>query len=62
MIDGLHIHKGSKMTKPLAIALSGLGRGLWQGDGGGDLTNIQCKAIQNRHNGSPLYNEYMQIK
>jgi hypothetical protein len=32
------------------------------GSGRGDLTNIQCKAILNCHNESPLYNEYMLIK
>jgi hypothetical protein len=51
-----------------AIALSGAGRGLqWGGgrggeDSGGNLTNVQCKAIQNCHNESPLYNEYILIK
>jgi hypothetical protein len=50
--------------KPLAISLSGTGRG-WQkwGDRGGDLTNVQCKAIQNCHKTYPTpYNEYMLIK
>jgi hypothetical protein len=32
------------------------------GDGGHDLTNVQCKAIGNWHNESPLYNKYMLIK
>jgi hypothetical protein len=31
-------------------------------DVGCNLTNIQCKAIQNWHDKSPLYNENMQIK
>jgi hypothetical protein len=35
------------MTKPLAIALSGVGRRLQGGDCGGNLTNVQCKAIGN---------------
>jgi hypothetical protein len=36
---------------------------LWVGaDGGGDLTNVQCKPIQNCHNESSLYNEYILIK
>jgi hypothetical protein len=49
--------------KPLAIALSGSVRGSWgEGDDGGNLANVQCKAIQNCHNESPLYNEYMLIK
>jgi hypothetical protein len=29
--------------------------------GGNDLSNVQCKAIQNCHK-SPMYNEYMLIK
>jgi hypothetical protein len=31
-------------------------------DGGSDLTNVQCKPIQNCHNDSPLNHEYMLIK
>jgi hypothetical protein len=56
MLDGFHIHTQNRRMKPLAIALSGAGRGLWGGlggDGGGDLTNVQCKPIQNCHNESP---------
>jgi hypothetical protein len=45
--------------KPLAIALSGWGQ---EGDGGDDLTNVQCKPIWNCHNEFPLYNEYILIK
>jgi hypothetical protein len=42
------------MIKPLAIALSGMGRG-WQGENAGsDLINVQCKAIRNCHNKSAL--------
>jgi hypothetical protein len=49
--------------KPLAIALSGVVRGFQgRGDGGGNLTNIQCKSIRNWHNDFPLNNEYMLIK
>jgi hypothetical protein len=40
----------------------GQGRGSKGEDGGGDLTNVQCKAIQNCHNKSPWYNEYMLTK
>jgi hypothetical protein len=36
--------------KPLAIALSRVGRVLQGRDGGSELTNAQCKAIQNCHN------------
>jgi hypothetical protein len=33
------------------------------GDSGGNLTNVQCKAIQNCHNESTTpYNEYILIK
>jgi hypothetical protein len=42
-----------------AIACSRDGDG---GDGWGNLTIVQCKAIGNWHNESPLYNEYMLIK
>jgi hypothetical protein len=46
------------MMKALVIVLSGVGTGRWWGH----LTNVQSKAIQNRHNQSSLYNEYMLIK
>jgi hypothetical protein len=32
------------------------------GNGGNDLTNVQCKAIGNWHNESLLYNEHILIK
>jgi hypothetical protein len=48
--------------KPLAIALSGTGGSRRGGDDGVSLTNEQCKPIQNCHNESPLYNEYILIK
>jgi hypothetical protein len=49
--------------KSLVIALSETGKGRQGGgDGGGDLTNVQCKAIQNCDNKSlSLYSEYMLI-
>jgi hypothetical protein len=47
--------------KPLAIALSRVGRGSRVGDGGSDLINVQCKDIQNCDNKSPLHNEYILI-
>jgi hypothetical protein len=31
-------------------------------DGRSDLTNVQCKAIHNCYNESPLYNKYILIK
>jgi hypothetical protein len=48
--------------KPLAVALSGVGRGPRGAGSGDNLTNIQYKAVQNCHNESPPYNEYMLIK
>jgi hypothetical protein len=50
MIDGLHIR--NRTMKPILVALSGAGR-KWRGDGGGDLTNVQCKSIWNCCNDSP---------
>jgi hypothetical protein len=32
------------------------------GDGGADLTNAQCKVIQNSHKKSPLHNKYPNFK
>jgi hypothetical protein len=32
------------------------------GDGGDNLTNVQCKVIQNCHSEFPPYNEYIRIK
>jgi hypothetical protein len=44
--------------KPLAIALSEVGRELWRREMGvGNLTNVKCKAIQNWHNESSPYNK-----
>jgi hypothetical protein len=31
MVDGLHIHKGNRIMKPLEFVLRGTGKG-WQGD------------------------------
>jgi hypothetical protein len=42
MDDGFHIHIQNRNIKPVAIALSGVGRDLQGvGDGGGYLTNVQ---------------------
>jgi hypothetical protein len=62
MVDGLHILVGNKTKKLLMIALNGVGRGLRGRDGGRDLTNVQCKPIQNYHNEFPLYKEYILIE
>jgi hypothetical protein len=48
--------------KSLTIALSGAEMGVGGVDSRGNLSNIQCKAIQNCHNESFLYNEYILIK
>jgi hypothetical protein len=43
MVDELHMHIENRTKKPLAIALSKVGRGSWGRDGGGDLINVhQC--------------------
>jgi hypothetical protein len=53
MEDGLPILTGNRTMKPLAIALSEAG-GSWGWEiVGGELTNVQCKPIQNCHNESP---------
>jgi hypothetical protein len=38
------------------------GVGARRRNGGDNLINVQCKAIQNCQNESPLYNEYMLTK
>jgi hypothetical protein len=49
------------MKKHLAIALSRTGRLLSGRDNRGDVSNVHCKANQNCHYESPLYNEYIII-
>jgi hypothetical protein len=48
MVDGLHIRNRTK--KPLAVALSGTGRGFRGRYSGGELINVQYKPIWNCHN------------
>jgi hypothetical protein len=43
-----------KQKKPLAIALSGVGRGLRGRDNGGNANNVQYKSNQNCHYEFPL--------
>jgi hypothetical protein len=62
MIDGLHIFIENRTKKPLAIVLSGTGRGLRGRHSESNLTSVQYKPIWNCHNDSPLYNEYILIK
>jgi hypothetical protein len=52
MVDGLHIPIWNRTKKPLAIALSGVGRRL-RGDDGGIVNNVQYKSNQNCHYESP---------
>jgi hypothetical protein len=63
MVDGPHTPIWNRTKKPLAIALSGVGRGLMGRDGEGNVNNVQCKTNQNCYYESlPLYNEYILIK
>jgi hypothetical protein len=51
MVDGFHILIYNRTKKPLVIVLSGAGRRVeGQRDGGGVLTNVQCKPFWNYHN------------
>jgi hypothetical protein len=61
MVDGLHMHIQHITMKPLAIALSGVGRGLRGRFYGGELTNVQYNTW-NCHNESLLYNKYILMK
>jgi hypothetical protein len=51
MVDVLHIQ--NKTKKPLATALSGIGRELRRRDHGSEVTNVQYKLILNCHNEFP---------
>jgi hypothetical protein len=51
----------NKTKKPLAIALSGVGRGLRRRDKGGDVTNVQYKSSWKCHYEFP-HNKYILIK
>jgi hypothetical protein len=62
MLDGFHIPLWNRTKKPLAIALSRVGRGLKGRDDGDDVTNVQFKSSLNCRYESPLYNEYILIK
>jgi hypothetical protein len=52
MVDGLCVFIWNRTMKPLANAVSGSGKDLRGEDGGSDLTNVQCKSVQNCHNES----------
>jgi hypothetical protein len=49
MVDGLHIPMRNRTKKPLAIALSGVGRGQRERDNGDNVTNVQYKSNWNCH-------------
>jgi hypothetical protein len=49
MVDGLYIPMWNRTEKPLAITLSGAGRGLSRRDDGGDVTNVEYKSNWNCH-------------
>jgi hypothetical protein len=52
MIHGLHLYIQKRKMKPLTIPLTGT-EGKCGESSGDDLTNVQCKPIQNCHNESP---------
>jgi hypothetical protein len=58
MVDGLHIPIWNRTKKPLAIALSGVGRRLRGRDSGGNVNNVQYTSNRNCHY-EPLHNEYI---
>jgi hypothetical protein len=62
MLDELHIPIWNRTKKPLAIALSGVRKGLRGRDDGGNINNVQFKSNLNCHYESPLHNEYILIK
>jgi hypothetical protein len=53
IVVGIYIPIWNGRKKPLAIALSGAGRGLRGRDNGSDLTNVQYKPNENCHHESP---------
>jgi hypothetical protein len=53
MVDGLHIPIWNRTKKPLAIALSEVGRGLRGRDNGGNVNDVQYKTNWNYHYKSP---------
>jgi hypothetical protein len=53
VVDGLHIPIRNITKKPLAIALSGVGRRRRGREDGGNAINVQYKSNRNCHNESP---------
>jgi hypothetical protein len=54
MVDGLHILIWNRTRKPLATALSEVGRGLRGRDNGGNVHNVPCMSNRNCHYESTL--------
>jgi hypothetical protein len=54
MVEGLHIPIWNRTKKPLAIALSGVGREMKGRDDGGNVSNVQHKSHRNCHYEFPL--------
>jgi hypothetical protein len=55
MVDGLYIPIWHRIKKTLAIALSGVQKGLRERDYGGNINNVQYKTKQNCHYESPSH-------
>jgi hypothetical protein len=53
MVDGLHIPIWNRTKKPLAVALSGVGKGMRDKDYGDNVNNEQYKSNRNCHYESP---------
>jgi hypothetical protein len=56
--EGIGLMASYTYMKSFAIALCGAGGACW-GRQWGNLTNVQCKHIQNFHNDSSLNSEYI---
>jgi hypothetical protein len=52
----------NRTKKPLAIALSGAGRGLRGRDNGSNVNNVQYKSNRNCHYETPPHKEYILMK
>jgi hypothetical protein len=61
MVDVVHILIQNRKWNLLQLFQVGQ-EGGWGGHGEGDQNNVQCKVIQNYHNQSSPYSEYMLIK
>jgi hypothetical protein len=59
LMDFIYLYETE--LKNLAVALSGVGKGLRGRDNGGNVNNVQYKSNRNCHY-NPPYNEYIQIK